>query len=542
MEAVFETLNEISSRVSSLHAATDVAAFSDGDLKSLMRQSASLRNDVDRFLAVSSAEINQRSRRELGGAGLAKASGHVNPQSLIASLTGATKTDARKIDRLGKSLMQASPEQFPSVDESGRPALPDLTPVVRPWFAPITDRMTAGEISPDRYEALRSGFGDSSNTVPSDALAAAAQRLLELLHPDDAPERVFRDAQQARAFLDRESVLEQEKQQQARQEAKIWTDRDGMVHLRASFAPEDGAWFKNTLDLILGPKIGGPRLVHGKAATRAAEIENDPRSTDQIRASVLVTLLKAGALVDENAILAQKRPTVQIVVTASELTRHDKDGIGFIEGTGIPVSSTTIDRLVCDTGYVTSLQGDDGSPLNLGREARLYSSKQRQVIAGLQGGCAVGTCDAPPSFCEVHHITPWIEGGKTDILDGVMLCRFHHMHLHSNGDHIERIDGRRYEDSYVYVSAPVRGNSTGAHPPGASRVQLRFRGVAHDNAHARPRLRSRQAHTPTETHRYRAPTFIELPHTNKAEEAGRAPKSDRVAWAPKGGHSFDLSR
>jgi hypothetical protein len=71
---------------------------------------------------------------------------------------------------------------------------------------------------------------------------------------------VFRDARQIRALLDRDGVATDESTLQNRQQAKLWTSRDGMVHLRADFAPEDGAWVKNTLDLILGPRIGGPRF------------------------------------------------------------------------------------------------------------------------------------------------------------------------------------------------------------------------------------------------------------------------------------------
>ena len=473
MESVFDTLRALSARLSNLHGTTDFSEFSADEVKTFMSLTADLRHEVDRALACGAAEINQRSRRELGGSGLAKTEGHLNPQSMIAALTGSTKADARKIDNLGKSVMHASPVRFaPSASEA------EAEVVQRPWFASITDRMRSGDISPDRFEALRAGLGESTDDVSPQALAAAADRILECLHPLDAPELVYRDARNARAFLDREGVVENERELQAKQEAKIWTDRDGMVHLRASFAPEDGAWFKNTLDVILGPRIGGPRLVHGKAATMAKAVEDDPRTTEQIRASVLVTLLKAGALVDENALLAQKRPTVQVVVRADELARPNSDGVGFIEGTGIPVSTKTVDRLICDTGYVPVIVDSAGAPLDLGREVRLFTTKQRTAIAALQGGCVAEGCNAPPSFCEVHHIDPWSEGGKTDVEDGVLLCRFHHMQLHNHGHRITRIAGERYENSYRWVPSAE-------FDPLRSPVRLRFRGVAHHT----PRVR-----------------------------------------------------
>jgi hypothetical protein len=480
MALVFDLLAAITAQLSNIRASTDLTALTADELKTFMRLTSSLRQEADRVLAHGSAEINQRSRRELGGAGMAKAEGFVNPQSLIAALTGGTKADARKIDHLGKSLMDASPASFPPTAGSTEPESSEVgvteTEAMRlPWFAGITELMGSGAITPDRFEALRSGLGSSSETVPAEALAAAAERILQCLHPEDLPELVYRDAANARAFLDRAGVAEKEREQLAKQEAKVWTDRDGMVHLRATFAPEDGDWFKNTLDLILGPRIGGPRFVHGRAVSAASSIEDDPRSTEQIRASVLVDLFKAGALTDQNAILSQKRPAVQIVVAADELTRPDGDGVAFIQGTAIAVSMATVARLACDTGVVPVVRNSDGSPLDLGREVRLYTRAQRLVISALQGGCARDGCNAPASFCEVHHLHHWSDGGKTDVNDGVLLCRFHHMQLHNYGHRIVRVAGRSYEDSYYWIPSKLSD-------PEQTPIKLRFRGVAHHNA------------------------------------------------------------
>jgi hypothetical protein len=491
MAYLFDLLPALTAQLSNIRASMDLASLTPEELKAFMRLTASLRQEADRVLASGSAEINQRSRRELGAAGLAKAEGFVNPQALIAALTGSTKADARKIDHLGKSLMDASPASFPSAAgptdaESGGVGAPETAAVRLPWFAAITELMRSGAITPDRFEALRSGLGSSSDTVPAEALAAAAERILQCLHPEDLPELVYRDAANARAFLDRAGVAEKEREQLAKQEAKVWTDRDGMVHLRATFAPEDGAWFKNTLDLVLGPRIGGPRFVHGKAMAAAQSIEDDPRSTEQIRAAVLVDLLKAGALTDQNAILSQKRPAVQIVVAAHELTRPDNDGVAFIQGTGFAVSMATVARLACDTGAVPVVRNSDGSPLDLGREVRLYTRAQRLVIAALQGGCAIDGCDVPASFCEVHHLHHWCDGGKTDINDGVLLCRFHHMQLHNFGHRVVRVAGKSYEDSYYWVPSKLSD-------PEQTPIKLRFRGVAHHNAQAAHDAHDRRA-------------------------------------------------
>lgn len=420
---------------------------------------------------------------------MAKSEGYVNPQSLIAALAGTSRAEARKIDRLGKSLMQAAETSVDSANDHaarGTAEAADGCSVERPWFTTVTESMVAGEITPDRCDAIRAGLGEASDTVTNEVLAEAAARLLDLLHADDSPETVFRDARQARALLDRDSVAANENALQSQQEAKVWMSRDGMVHLRADFAPEDGAWVKNTLDLILGPRIGGPRFAAGPEGARS--IIDDPRSTEQIRASALISLLKAGAEVDDNAILARKRPSVQVIITASELGRPDDNGVAFIEGSRYPVTKRTVDRLICDTGYAPVVTNSNGSPLDLGRDVRLFTPAQRVVLATLQGGCVWNGCDKPPSMCEAHHIDHWAQHGKTNIRDGVLLCRYHHQQLHnhgwsigrttppsSTGQHVEQ----RYEHDYWLTPPPDQD-------PEQKPIRLRFRATAHPIDHGEP--------------------------------------------------------
>jgi hypothetical protein len=57
------------------------------------------------------------------------------------------------------------------------------------------------------------------------------------------------------------------------------------------------------------------------------------------------------------------------------------------------------------------------------------------------GGCAVGTCERPPSWTEAHHIRHFQrDHGPTDIDNGILLCRHHHLLIHNNGWEIRRAD------------------------------------------------------------------------------------------------------
>ncbi|MGB3909892.1 MAG: hypothetical protein WBL06_05425, partial [Pseudolysinimonas sp.] len=45
-----------------------------------------------------------------------------------------------------------------------------------------------------------------------------------------------------------------------------------------------------------------------------------------------------------------------------------------------------------------------------------------------------------------HHANHWAHGGRTDIADGILLCRHHHMLLHNNHWKIHRPPGRGHTD------------------------------------------------------------------------------------------------
>jgi hypothetical protein len=127
--------------------------------------------------------------------------------------------------------------------------------------------------------------------------------------------------------------------------------------------------------------------------------------------------------------------------------KHSADthtGIGRIEGHSDAISIDTVERNICDTGIVPIMFDDGGQCVNLGREQRLFSRIQRVGLAARDGGCRFPGCDRPPSWCEAHHLDQWQrDDGNTDIADGVLLCRHHHMLIHNNHWRIRR-DGGNY--------------------------------------------------------------------------------------------------
>jgi hypothetical protein len=49
---------------------------------------------------------------------------------------------------------------------------------------------------------------------------------------------------------------------------------------------------------------------------------------------------------------------------------------------------------------------------------------------GRDGGCRFPGCDRAASWCDVHHVQHWINGGETAPENLLLLCRRHHRLLH----------------------------------------------------------------------------------------------------------------
>jgi hypothetical protein len=86
--------------------------------------------------------------------------------------------------------------------------------------------------------------------------------------------------------------------------------------------------------------------------------------------------------------------------------------------------------------------GTESEVLDLGRRNRLYSRAQRQAMAVRDRHCRARACSIPAAWCEAHHLHPWSRGGPTDLVDGILLCPFHHHRIH--------------DERYAHTVAPDR--------------------------------------------------------------------------------------
>lgn len=110
---------------------------------------------------------------------------------------------------------------------------------------------------------------------------------------------------------------------------------------------------------------------------------------------------------------------------------------------GPRVGVEALEAVLCDSTIEVTVDTADGVPMKYGRTTRtIPPALRRAILATTAGHCAVDGCDSRYRV-EVHHKTPYSEGGSTDPENLVPLCWFHHhivihqqgFHLHAHPEH-----------------------------------------------------------------------------------------------------------
>lgn len=79
------------------------------------------------------------------------------------------------------------------------------------------------------------------------------------------------------------------------------------------------------------------------------------------------------------------------------------------------------------------LSAADKAAADLGRSSRLFSRAKRKAMALRDRHCRAEGRTVPATWCAAHHHrTPWSHGGRTDLADGLLLCRWHHHRAHDD--------------------------------------------------------------------------------------------------------------
>lgn len=200
-----------------------------------------------------------------------------------------------------------------------------------------------------------------------------------------------------------------------------WTSRSHW-QLNARLAPEDGTVVQTAIDTVARAE----GLTRPEALLRMAEIalaaindrDDPPRPLRGDERAAVVVHLDAAA-VERAATSGEPRSAER----ARPHARIDR---------GPGLSDSVVRRLLCAGRIRTVVQGARGNVRDLGRSHRVVTERQFRALLLRDGCCAHPGCESTAGL-QAHHVVHWIDGGRTDLTNLLLLCARHH-HAHHDGE------------------------------------------------------------------------------------------------------------
>lgn len=319
----------------------------------------------------------------------------------------------------------------------------------------VAAALAEGAIGTDAAAVITGCLAQCADRASLDDRDAAERHLVEVARTEPADivavhARLWRDA------LDPDGAEPRDEQLRARREFRIGRDVDGMTPFSGWADPRNAALLRAAVAERTAPSRM-PRFVDPDDPLVDCEGEApvDHRTREQRSFDALFGLLEAGVRADSaDSGPLHSTATVNVVVSLADL--RDGVGVGYLDDIAEPVSAATANEIACDAGIRLHVVGDGGEPLWLGLRERYFTAPQRRTLGVRDGGCVWPQCGAPPSWCHAHHVTPYSEGGATDVDNGVLLCAYHHHLLHRGEYRLRMTRGRPELQAPRWVDAEQR--------------------------------------------------------------------------------------
>lgn len=349
-----------------------------------------------------------RASRVLESAGTAGATGATSIGAMLASDFGGNRREADALVRTGEALTKAG--------------------------AARTERsLLEGAVTPDQAQIISRGLLNLPKDTPAaersrceDALVEQAKRLslADLRRAADrAAEPILPPAETNAA----ENLTVERRERRAWRVTELtMTDQgDGTTAGRFRIPQAQAAMLRTLLDAQSAPRRG-----HLNDADGRLPDERESLTYTQRLGRALCALIEH-VPTDGFATTGGTPASITVTMELDSLLGDLDQAVGVM-GDGGTISAGQARRMACSHGLIPQVLGGASLPLDRGRSARLFSTAQRQALAGRDHGCAFPGCDRPPPWCEAHHITPYSRGGTTNLADGVLLCARHHHLVHDD--------------------------------------------------------------------------------------------------------------
>jgi uncharacterized protein DUF222/HNH endonuclease len=239
---------------------------------------------------------------------------------------------------------------------------------------------------------------------------------------ENSPGKFFYICHHARHAADAKAYAAEQAEQVEQRRLKLSKWMDGSVLISGQLDPIGGAAVLSMIEPLA--RKSGP---------------DDDRCLEQRNADALVEVASGGG------------SQAQIQVTSSLETLLALAGAPAAEMEHcLPVSSTTIERLACDSSIARVLLNSESLVIDVGRSKRVVSEPGRRALTARDGHCTWRECERPASRSAAHHLVHWIPGGTSDLDNLILLCHRHHWMVHEGGWQIVR-----GEDGQIVTIPPV---------------------------------------------------------------------------------------
>jgi Domain of unknown function (DUF222)/HNH endonuclease len=250
--------------------------------------------------------------------------------------------------------------------------------------------------------------------------------------------------------------------------------RRACAHFR-NLARADGEQPGARDGLHISPAFDGRTVINGELTDLAAETvmtaihaytdppdPEDHRTVAHRRAAALVRVCEVALGHADEPDVRRGRKSVALVVDWQTLV---SGSLGRVDGefTG-PVHRRDVERLLCDSPISRVVTGPDSVPLELGRARRTVPTPLRRALVVRDQGCRWPGCNRPAAWCDGHHVIHWIDGGRTDLDNLVLLCDRHHATSHLQGWRVS-FDGVRLVVVRPNGAEMLEGDETRGPPP-----------------------------------------------------------------------------
>src|SRR6478735_4902824 len=314
----------------------------------------------------------------------------------LAHQTKQTRAETNRTVRLGHAL-----EEHPLTREglAGGGVCVEQARVIVDAVDRLPDHVEAEvRVQAERHLLAEAAHHDAKT------LRILGKRLFEVIDPDAA------DAHEAR-------ILEREEAAAAHDAyLRMWDDGHGTTHGRFEIPTLAGAALKKMLTAVAS-------LKHQRAVNGAGvEPLPAPEAMGQAFCE-LITRYPAKHLPK----LGSLNATLLVLISEDSLMGRLEQA-GTLD-TGEMISPALARKLACEAGIIPAVLGGDSMPLDVGRKKRLHPEHQRIAILIRDRGCRADGCDRRTGL-HAHHDTRWVDGGATNVEDGISLCPWHHHRAH----------------------------------------------------------------------------------------------------------------